>query len=330
MRWLALGALLALVGACGGPALRPEGPVASPSGGGPRAGTLPAREAEAGVSARDEAACREGDAEACRGLAEAYTRGAYVPRDAGRAAALFRAACAGGSKRACFDLELHRGDVADADDVAFALLVLAERDDLSLRDESGATAEVLAARCLTHDGWSCAELARSHEEGNGVPKDAAQAHELHRLACVQGYWFSCNNLTVTYRDPLGEEVSRERFARLCEQGFASDCYWLAARYLTDFPGFPARPEEGRALLERACDGGYGTACYSLAERHAYGAGGTPVDLPRYIELLTRGCEGGSPDACGELHAPMAQLEEACRAGDRAGCALRDHRRQLAD
>ena len=111
----------------------------------------------------------------------------------------------------------------------------------SASGQSESNAE-LEKKCTAGDGASCSTLALLYQDGKSVPADRKKAHEYFRLACQQGHWPSCNNLTVEYKDPLGEVESRKRFKKLCDGGDAQSCYWLGARYISGLGGLPEKPK----------------------------------------------------------------------------------------
>jgi hypothetical protein len=184
------------------------------------------------------------------------------------------------------------------------------------------------AACLGGEGQQCSRIAVALEApgqaASGPPPALAQ--RFHRLACAFGYWFSCNNLTVTYLDPLGEQISRRTFEDGCSStGDPSSCYWAGARYTAGVGNQPRDLDRGYALIARACESGYGTGCYDLANLYSAGLHGFPVDLSFAYLLLERGCQGGSPDACNELRSPARELRQSCNDGVALHCAILERR-----
>lgn len=176
-----------------------------------------------------------------------------------------------------------------------------------------ADAVELGCRCEAGDATACGQLADTLESS-----DPTQAQALHRRACTGGYWYSCNDLTVLYNDPIGEQQSRRKFEAECEAGNASSCYWIGARLTSGFGGLPKDEGRGRAFLQRACDGGYGTGCYTLAAPLLYQ---TPPDVAGWRKGMEKGCRGGSPDACAELKTPLSDWKELCVQGVTGACEL---------
>ncbi len=304
-----MAALLCLAG-CGAPGApaargpRPATPVAPPAS--QKAATV-----DLAVAARR--ACETGSAARCLEVTDRLARGKGDTDQTVQR--LFRRACGGGSDAACMRLRSKSKVQKRADLVVAALTDMAQRNK-----KTGTTGEPLRAvslRCDGGDGAACAEAALRHEDGKGVPKDAKKGHRFHRLACALGHWFSCNNLTLIYKDSLGEKLSRRMFSRMCESGSAYGCYWIAARLMSGLGGLPKRPKQGLELMKRACDGGHGPACYSVALRQA--------DESKKRALLQRGCKGGCPDSCEELkHAAdtsseLATARKACLKGRAVGC-----------
>lgn len=174
-----------------------------------------------------------------------------------------------------------------------------------------ALADPLDPACV--DAPACGKLADSLEQS-----DPTRARTLHQLACMGGYWYSCNDLTVLYGDPLGEQQNRKKFEAECEGGSASSCYWIGARLLSGFGGLPKEEERGKSFLVRSCDGGYGTACYTLGSPLIYA---DPPDVDGWLRWMDKGCKGGSPDACAELKTPLSDWRELCSQGIAGGCEM---------
>lgn len=102
-------------------------------------------------------------------------------------------------------------------------------------------AETLDPACA--DAPACGRLADSLEQS-----DPKRAQALHQLACIGGYWYSCNDLTVLYGDPIGEQQSRKKFEAECEAGSAASCYWIGARLVSGFGGLPKDEAQGKQYL----------------------------------------------------------------------------------
>ena len=56
--------------------------------------------------------------------------------------------------------------------------------------------------CASGDGNACAAIAVALADAHA---DTSQSRRFHRLACVQGHWFSCNNLYLAH-DKVGSYV----------------------------------------------------------------------------------------------------------------------------
>jgi len=239
--------------------------------------------------------------------------------------AAYAEACLCGSMDACAEWVVHPEHTDD--DVKRAALAA------SMLCGSGADCSALASGdalveverlCLSGQAARCAEAAVRWRDGDGVAADRDKALGWFRAACVGGYWYACNDLTLM-GDPLGEKVSLAKFIDECEGGSASSCYQAGARLRVGYMGAPKDDERGRALLQKSCDSGYGTGCYTLgwpllfAER---------PDIDAYFQMMVKGCMGGSPDACSELKVSDAQLRQACRSGgkDNVYCALLERRK----
>jgi len=101
-----------------------------------------------------------------------HEQGQGVPREPGRAVALYTKACNKGYAPGCTRVgvaHLTAGTTADLEEAASWLLHACEGDDAE----------------------ACGLLAALHETGQGVSRDPARAAELRRRACDGGFAPSC-------------------------------------------------------------------------------------------------------------------------------------------
>jgi localization factor PodJL len=222
-------------------------------------------------------------------------------------------ACVCGSPDACAEWAIHP-EHTEADLVVAALaagsLCGTSSTPACATLASNATLADVEQQCAAGQAARCAEAGVRWRDGKGVTADLERAKQWFRAACVGGYWFACNDLTVM-GDPLGEKLSVAKFLAECDRGSASSCYWAGARISSGFMGTPRDEARGKALLQKSCDGGYGTGCYSLGWPLLLA---DPPDVDNYLRLLDLGCKGGSPDACSELALPVEEFDAACKDG----------------
>lgn len=116
--------------------------------------------------------------------------------------------------------------------------------------------------CAEKQAGACSYLAWLHQQGQGVPKDAARAMEYagraceagDKRACVERAWAAAEGEGVP-KDEAGAEAALEP---LCDEGFLPACTRLALLHARRPE--PARRERARELLGRACQGGEADAC----------------------------------------------------------------------
>ncbi len=115
--------------------------------------------------AKCQQACADGNAVACSALGFVYEEGLGVPKDAARAATLYRQACDQGNALGCLNLgRLNEEGLGVSKDLARAAL-LYER------------------ACDGRSALGCSILGRLHRVGSGVAPDLARAAGFYQRAC---------------------------------------------------------------------------------------------------------------------------------------------------
>ena len=279
-----------------------------------------------------EEACQRGDASSCGRLAERSERGAGVPRDEARAAALYATACDAADRRACAGLgrmlRLGRGglardpsravqlfekacgaDLGDASGSARGCALLGEgyRDAIGglVRDDARAVA-LFRDACGRHNPTGCKDLGGMHQAGRGgLARDEAAAAARYREACDDGEVLGCNDLGVLVGSGRGglardEALAAELYRRACEGGEMLGCdnlAWMIERG----KGFePADAIRAAELYQRACTAGDARGCGNLAVLIEQGRGGASADPTRAAELYEQACAAGDAHACDNL------------------------------
>ncbi len=260
--------------------------------------------------------CDRGNATSCFSLGVMYAQASGVPKDAARAAELYRRACDGGDSQACYELgaALERGH--------------------------GLTTDYDAARvrygqaCDAGRAQACDSLGIMLKEGRGGPKDLARAAKLYQQSCDGGYPNGCANLGVLY--DTGEGVTRDAararslYDRACTAGSSSACGMLAVSLATKGDDLPRAAK----LFETACNAGHAFACGGLGALVEDGRG-APKDPARAAKLYDHACTDGDAHACGNLGRlyaggvgvaqdavrAVSLFQRACDADDATGCAL---------
>lgn len=122
------------------------------------------------------------------------------------------------------------------------------------------------------------DIGLMYDKGDGVPKDLAEAAKWYRRAAEQGHAQSQYNLGVMYYS--GEGVTRDYaeaarwFRRAAEQGHAQAQYNLGVMYRYG-SGFPKDTAEAAEWFRRAAEQGTADAKYELGMMYLEGQG-----LPR--------------------------------------------------
>jgi len=176
-------------------------------------------------------------------------------------------------------------------------------------------AAALERDCRAGHAAACDALARMHDEGRGVPRDAARGLELHEKACEGGHLESCRSAGVLLERTPGitPDPARARsfFEKACDGGNAAACGNLAVQVESQ------DNDRALALYVRACDMGNVLACSNGAHFLTW----AKSDPRQRITLLEKGCAfgGGSMAAMActtlarEHEAPGASAEDAAEA-----------------
>jgi TPR repeat protein/ABC-type amino acid transport substrate-binding protein len=220
-----------------------------------------------------EMACKQGDADACTGLAVFLRDGWHEKKDLKRAAALLGPACAQGNQTACHELGSMR-----AAGVGMK------------RDEKGAVA-LFRSSCEAGQSEACTKLAQVLEKGRGVKADPSAAMDLYRQACNDMEARACGllgQLMSTSADSSEKSATiRALFERACFWGGAEGCAGLAA--LTT-----SNDEERHGHLVRACTLRDRASCRNLVDELESGRHRDPPGLAKVYGVL---CHFGDKAAC---------------------------------
>ena len=155
---------------------------------------------------------------------------------------------------------------------------------------------VCRAKCLFGDSSSCLGLAYELDKD---PKQAEEALQCYRKACVGGAANACTNFAASIwaGHPTAAELTcaRRTFEKACAANEPFAC-GMVGRVLLEATN-PPPYARGRAYLESACDKVGGFPCRVLAKHLESGKLGSYK--PEQIRaLLTRACATGDADACG--------------------------------
>ena len=189
-------------------------------------------------------ACNGGEPSGCLELGRAYEAGRGVPRDDGRAVAIYRRGCDGGSQAMC---------------VALAALYDAGH---GIAQDTARAAELYRAACPS-EPRACTALARATATGRGVVRDDKQAHTLYGQACDRGDHAGCIELAETLLDGPDAARGRDLLQRACTAGDALGCFRLAQVH-ADGRGVTRDDARAAELDRQACNGDLAAACTALA------------------------------------------------------------------
>ena len=265
-------------------------------------------------------ACRAGrDAtmHGCSNLAGMYEHGIAVPRDLGRAVALYGRACVDLSAPACNRLgQILTSKVEVVGDEYFRkACTLGHRGACEHLSAAGkALPSAPAGTRLCHQPWpddcarqcslghaaSCLALGLMYKRGANVPEDPLRAAESFDKACALGDAGGCGwlgSLLLSSRDASFDAAKGfALLSRACEHGSVLGCSALG--FLLVVAGDSAR---GAPLLRVACEGGDAPGCAELARLTAEGIA-VPKDAKRAQELFQLACSGGwSVPECDSLN-----------------------------
>lgn len=244
----------------------------------PGAGPGPAHAAEANrTAAVDTPRCEDPTSETCSARCAAGVMAACAQiagADFERGVTALRAACAGEHQTVCAQMTR---DAMRQGDLPFS-------------------AALLTVLCDAEDWSACAALARTYDQGRGVPADALRAATLRERACEAGHADTCRDVGVAL---LGlkdvTDADRARAAKLlatgCAGRAAGPCAELASRAHED-----GNDPLAAALVRAACDNGEAEACSNLGFLYERGLG-VPADRDVALTFYQQACDGGSAAGC---------------------------------
>lgn len=286
-------------------------------------------------------AVQVGDADALRQADEAYERSFSFKPDA------LRALASGGNVFAALMLEYkwkphsfgtvrdgsseHERwhDAAKAGDVVFRLRALAEAGNAyaqtwlgtvahdGLVDDGGAFSDAVHwYRMAADQGHAPAQfrLGELYENGDGVPKDAAEAFRWYRRAAEQGFARAQFNLGGAYQRGIGTAANAEEAARWyrksAEQGNAFAQNNLGQMYAYG-NGIPPNVAEGLRWYRAAADQGFAPAQINLGQLYRQGDV-VPVDVAEAQRWYRMAWEQGVSDALYKLQSVQDELAEQAK------------------
>jgi TPR repeat protein len=185
--------------------------------------------------------------------------------------------------------------------------------------------------CGAGDQTGCVQLGKLLQDGKGVPKDPARAHNLFVVACQKGEARGCLEAGMDLFDGTGvaknAPAAAAQVVKSCELGYAMGCFMVGqqaeegngvpknrAAALSAYQkgcdmGAPAgctfagrlhledkNTAKAIALFEQGCTGRHGRGCMLLGYRY-YDGDGVGKDLKRAAELFKRGCELNDGFSC---------------------------------
>jgi TPR repeat protein len=192
--------------------------------------------------------------------------GKDVPADLARAVPLLEHACELDNKWGCegLGLALARGAGTKKDTPRAALAL---RGACNFPNDPGST---------TWFPVSCATLGRLYLEGDGVPRDFAQALALFGRACDRGGGLGCYELGVLLHHGAGVPLDKAKGEAFLDRACPAK--------LGDFD------RSACALVEKECEGDAPRTCLGVALA-------TVDDEARAAKLHQRACEAGLAEGC---------------------------------
>lgn len=294
-----------------------------------------------------QAACDEGNLDACDQLAMRYLDGNGAPVDPVAAAARFAENCERGHVGSCYrsgQLLSSSGLGVEQDAAAAKTAFRAACDgghaqacnDLAvLMARAGAdpeeTMRMYRASCAEENTLACFNLAFQLEQR----EELAEAATFYEKACDLGSREACNTLAIAYRYGRGVEVDPARAAAIYEEtclqrGFAMSCNNIGTMFSTG-SGVPRDLAAAAMFYQRGCSLGFGRACTNYG--NVLSKIGSEDVVPAQMYRL--GCERGDGQGCVNLGVAYLQgsdgvhkseenavklFEAACRANDASGCS----------
>jgi TPR repeat protein len=239
--------------------------------------------------AEAEAACRKGEAAACRRLA-ARLHAVTSAAEEERYRAAFSAACEKGVSVACAEVG--------------RMLV----DDPATHERGLA---MLRQSCDRQDAFSCAELGEYLSRTDSAPGDKDAGKKLLVDTCHQVAGWACL-ASGRLQDESGEcgAACKKLEQRGCDGGDPFACYELGMALAEEpDPYGSGNAVHASALYQKACDLDLAPACHNLAWQYLHGTG-APLDEPRGRELEDKACRLGDSMACDDLESIEAQPTSA--------------------
>ncbi len=211
--------------------------------------------------------------------------------------------CGDGNDEACIRLYERKGDKRPVIKQVISYFA-SHTTDAGRANDAGA---LPLDACATGDGHACAIIAVALEDAHA----GDQSRRFHRLACVQGHWFSCNNLYLGH-DKVGSYVLAQQSMASCDQSHDRVSCVGAAMMLKEIDA-----AKHVVYLGKACDLGNARSCFD----YGHAARLNESDPAAFIALVKKSCAGHDPYACDLLTFPMSRHVSFCRQGDLVACAF---------
>ena len=209
--------------------------------------------------------------------------------------------CGDGNYEACIRLYERKGDKRPIIEQVVTNFASEARD-------AGAAGALPLEACASGDGNACAVIAVALENAHAGD---SQSRRFHRLACVQGHWFSCNNLYLAH-DKVGSYDLAQSHMEACDRAKDRVTCLGAAVFLKGVDG-----AKEIVYLKKTCDLGSAMACYD----YAHAARLYESDPAAFVALMKKSCDEHYPFACDLLSFSKARHVRFCRDGDPVACAF---------
>ena len=209
--------------------------------------------------------------------------------------------CGDGNYEACIRLYERKGDKRPIIEQVVTYFATAA----GVADAAGA---LPLEACASGDGHACAVVAAALEDAHA---DDSQSRRFHRLACVQGHWFSCNNLHLAH-DKVGSYVLAQSYMEACDRAKDREACLSAAVVLKGV-------DDAKEIvyLKKTCDLGSAMACYD----YAHAARLFESDPAAFVALIKKSCRDHNAFACDLVGFSTARHVRFCREGDPVACAF---------
>lgn len=165
-------------------------------------------------------------------------------------------------------------------------------------------AELLFRQAVTQ-GNAMAEAGLGYmlEQGQGVPRNEAEAVRLYRLSAAQGFpvgQLNLANMLASGRGVAKDEAEAARLLRLAaEQGVPVAINNLASMYWSG-RGVPRDEAQAVRLYRQAAAQGDVTALANLGYAAEHGRGGLAANRGEAVRLYRQAARGGHPEAAAAL------------------------------